>query len=117
MILKLRAGLILMMTGLLLASCGEDRIEEQVSRLRAALMEQIAFRQSGKRPAGGPLLVSGPQVVTWLEHRPPSESVPAPVHTLIDVCAGEHCRLYPGLTPAADSHARGVIDETWGEIM
>ena len=90
---------------------------EQVSGIRAALMEQIAFRQSGKRPTTGPLLVSGPQVVTWLEHRPPSESVPAPVHTLFDVCAGEHCRPYPGLTPAADSYARAVIDETWGEIL
>ncbi len=96
----------------------ESARQEQILQLRSSLMEKLALRQSGKRPFIGPDFVSTPEVVTWLEHRPPGEeSQQAPVHGLFDVCAGEHCRPYPGLTPAADSHARSVIDKTWGQTL
>ena len=66
----------------------------------------------------GPLLENTPEVVTWLEHRPPviSHVQGEPVHTHFDVCASGHCQRYIGLTPAADSQARAVIDETWGKV-
>ena len=47
--MKRLAGLILTLTGLLLASCGEDKIEEQVARLRMVSVEEtnVVIPQKG----------------------------------------------------------------------
>ena len=91
--------------------------EARIRETRAWLMEQMARRQAGRPLRGGPTLVSTPGVVTWLEHRDSASSLPdvPSGHARFDVCAGEHCRLYIGLTPSADTHARSLIDRTWGE--
>ena len=78
----------------------------------------MALRKTEKRPVLGPELTSTPGIVTWLEHRPRTEDVPEeqPVHAHYDVCAGEHCQCYIGLTEKADAQAREAIDESWGML-
>ena len=90
----------------------------QALRLRRWVTVQMARRQTGSRPVLGPELFSTPGVVTWAEHRPIQEKLPEemPVHSHYDVCAGEHCQLYIGLTEKADAAARAAIDETWGQL-
>ena len=38
-------------------------------------------------------------------------------HDVFDVCADDHCQRYQGLTRAAGSKVRGIIDATWGEVL
>ena len=94
----------------------ESRKKQAVS-LRTRLMQQVATRAAGRQRIGGPSLDSTPGVVTYLEHRPAAPHSEEPEHTAFDVCAGEHCQLYKGLGPAADSNAREAIDETWGQVL
>ena len=70
------------------------------------------------RAVQGPALDNAPEVVTWVNHRPENKekAEDTPVHRLFDVCAGEHCQVYPGLTEKADAAARTAIDETWGML-
>lgn len=95
----------------------EEERKEQAVAIRTRLMELMARREAGHKASSGPDLVSTEEVVTWLAHRPASPGKPeeAPVHARYDVCAGEHCWRYVGLTDRADAHARTVIDETWGQ--
>ena len=95
----------------------ETQRKEAAVAIRTRLMESVARRKAGRKAAGGPELVSTEEVVTWLTHRPAAIQKPeeAPVHVRYDVCAGEHCWRYIGLTDHADAHARSIIDETWGQ--
>ena len=95
----------------------ETQRKEAAITIRTRLKERIAHRKAGHRAVRGPELGSTEEVVTWLAHRPASTGVPeeAPVHVRYDVCAGEHCWRYIGLTDHADAHARSIIDETWGQ--
>jgi hypothetical protein len=95
----------------------ETQRKEAAITIRTRLMERIAHRKAGHCAVRGPELGSTEEVVTWLAHRPASTGVPeeAPVHVRYDVCAGEHCWRYIGLTDHADAHARSIIDETWGQ--
>jgi len=90
----------------------------QAVHCRRWLTDQMARRKIGKRPVLGPELCSTPGVVTWVEHRPAQEQQPEelPLHAQYDVCAGEHCQPYIGLTEKADAAARAAIDETWGRL-
>ncbi len=90
----------------------------QAIRLRRALMEQVKLRQHAQDSVQGPALDNAPEVVTWVNHRPENKekAEDTPVHRLFDVCAGEHCQVYPGLTEKADAAARTAIDETWGML-
>ena len=94
-----------------------SRREKAIS-IRGWLLTQMECRRAGHPAPTGPHLENTPEVVTWLEHRPPraSQADGEPVHTHFDVCASGHCQRYIGLTPAADSQARAVIDETWGRV-
>ena len=94
----------------------EDRRREEAVAIRRRLMDRVACR--GRSHILGPELVNTPEVITWLEHRPSGErsAADAPVHAHYDVCATGHCFRYEGLTPAADAHARAMIDETWGQL-
>lgn len=91
---------------------------EKAISIRGWLLTQMERRQAGHPAPTGPHLENTPEVVTWLEHRPPvaPQAPEEPVHMHFDVCASGHCQRYIGLTPAADSQARAVIDETWGKV-
>ncbi len=91
---------------------------EKAISIRGWLLTQMERRQAGPPAPTGPHLENTPEVVTWLEHRPPvaPQAPEEPVHMHFDVCASGHCQRYIGLTPAADSQARAVIDETWGKV-
>ena len=93
--------------------------KEESLHIRTWLMAQMARRQKGYPGPRGPELVSTPGVVTWVvqEEGNPASQDEGPVHSLFDVCACAHCQPYVGLTPAADTHARSVIDETWGQVL
>lgn len=95
----------------------EAERKEQSVAIRTQLMAHVARRKAGRKLAVGPDLVNTEEVVTWLAHRPVATEKPeeAPMHVRYDVCAGEHCWRYVGLTDRADAHARSVIDETWGQ--
>ena len=106
---------------LALEAAGKDSgwLRERAVELRTWLLAQCARRQAGKPCTGGPALENAAQLVTYLEHRP-QDAVPAadgPVHSRFDVCAGEHCHRYRGLTEQADAAVRAAIDETWGSTL
>lgn len=85
---------------------------------RKWLAGQISLRNSQRDTIIGPAFDNTPSLVTWLEHRPEEEThgQAAPsVHGKFDVCAGEHCRQYHGITEKADASVRAAIDETWGK--
>ena len=90
---------------------------QEVISIRRSLTERMARRREGRLRTGGPELVNTPELVTYLEHRPPGIGTEqdSPVHGRYDVCASEHGYRYEGLTPAADANARAVIDESWGQ--
>ena len=91
---------------------------EEAMRIRRWLYGQMARRKEAHRPVLGPQLPGTPALVTWVEHCPKPEQ-PAgerPAHARFDVCAGAHCKEYPGLTEKADAAARAAVDETWGKL-
>lgn len=92
----------------------EGDLRDRAISARTWLMAQVHLRHAERVAIGGPSLDSTPGVVTWLEHRPEQADALRPVHPHFDVCAGEHCRRYVGMTPAADSAVRAAVDETWG---
>lgn len=48
------------------------------------------------------------EYVKWYDHED---------HNSFDVCADDHCQRYQGLTRAAGSTVRRVIDATWGQVL
>jgi hypothetical protein len=84
---------------------------------RKWLAGQLRLRNTQRDTIIGPAFDNTPSLVTWLEHRPEEESyVPAAsAHRNFDVCAGEHCRQYHGITEKADASVRAALDETWGK--
>ena len=90
-------------------------LQECAVATRTWLMDLVRRRSARRVVIGGPRLDSTPGLVTWLEHRPPEDPGEQPAHPHFDVCAGEHCRRYIGLTPAASSAVRAAVDETWGK--
>ena len=48
------------------------------------------------------------EMIRWYDHED---------HKHFDVCADDHCQRYQGLTRAAGSTVRRVIDRTWGQVL
>lgn len=99
------------------STSGATHLEKAAADTRRWLMARLDSRHAERMAIGGPCLDSTPQLVTWLEHRPEKAAKDClqPTHANFDVCAGEHCRRYIGLTPAANAAVRAAVDETWGK--
>ena len=96
------------------ASAGLEFLKAHAVISRSWVMAQVEHRQSHVSRTPGPSCpVSEPvegaeEYIKWFDHDD---------HTLVDVCADDHCQRYQGLTMAVGDTVRKAVDQTWGLVL